>query len=201
MSSSSKLPHRGSTRLTGFDYSQPGAYFVTICCKDRQCLLGSISGGKVELTAIGQIAREVWNSLPDRFPPLVLDAFVIMPNHVHGVLGIRAVPGIVGAGLTPPAVAAPLSIPEAPKPSLPAIIGAFKSISTINVNRQLKTKGKQLWQRSYYEHIVRKGEDLRKIQQYILENPLMWSLDPENPTTNRAQTMNGRGKPRPYELD
>lgn len=116
------------------------------------------------LSPIGEIVRSEWITLPERFPRLVLDDFVIMPNHLHGVLAFVGHAG--GAS---------------PSPTLFEVIGAFKSISTIKVNRLLRRRGAPLWQRSYYEHIVRTGEDLRKIQRYILENPFMWSLDPENP--------------------
>lgn len=116
------------------------------------------------LNPIGEIVCAEWCALAERFSRLVLDEFVIMPNHLHGVLAI------VGEGLAPPA-----------RPTLFEVIGAFKSISTVKVSKLLRRRGVALWQRSYYEHIVRAGEELRKIQRYILENPLMWSLDPENP--------------------
>jgi REP element-mobilizing transposase RayT len=181
-------PERKSIRLGGYDYSLAGAYFVTICTHARRCILGSVVAKSLELTSAGEIVRAVWNSLPQRFPRVVLDEFVIMPNHVHAVLGF------VGEGLAPPAVSsagtptttmtAPVALPR--NHSLPDVVGAFKSISTIQVNRLLQRKGAPLWQRSFYEHIVRKGEDLRKIQQYILENPLNWALDAENPNRNPA---------------
>jgi putative transposase len=192
MNSAPELPRRKSIRLQSYDYSLSGAYFVTICSHGKRCLLGSVAGKSVELSSAGEIVRTVWNSLPDRFPRLVLDEFVIMPNHVHALLGF------VGAGLAPPAVStATYAGDEAnpgPKTAFPAtknhtladVIGAFKSISTIQVNRVLKRKGIPLWQRNYYEHIVRKGEDLRKIQQYILENPINWALDKENPNCSPA---------------
>jgi REP element-mobilizing transposase RayT len=192
MTSGPDLPQRKSIRLQGFEYAQAGAYFVTICTQGKRCLLSSIVGKSVELTLAGEIVRAVWNSLPERFPRLVLDEFVIMPNHLHGVLGL------VGAGLAPPAVNPgkdPANMAKAAPPgaattarnySLPDVMGAFKSISTIQVNKRLQRKGIPLWQRSYYEHIIRKGEDLRKIQQYILENPLNWALDTENPHRSSA---------------
>ncbi len=192
MNTGPELPQRKSIRLQGFDYSLAGAYFVTICTHGKRCLLGSIVGKSVELSPAGEIVQAVWNSLPERFPRLVLDEFLIMPNHVHAVLGF------VGAGLAPPAVSpgkdadstattAPTgAVTTARNYSLADVIGAFKSISTIQVNKRLQRKGVPLWQRNYYEHIVRKGEDLRKIQQYILENPLNWALDAENPDCNSA---------------
>ncbi len=164
MHAQSELPRRKQLRLGGYDYSFPGAYFVTICSAGKQFLFGSIIGKQVVLSPAGEVIRSEWTALPERFPRLILDEFVIMPNHLHGILAF------VGEGLAPPASA-----------SLADVIRVFKSISTININRLLRRSGAPVWQRSYYEHIIRKGEDLRKIQRYILENPLVWSLDPENP--------------------
>lgn len=157
-------PHRKQLRLHGYDYAFPGAYFVTICSAGKRPVLGSVSGERIVLSPAGEIVRSEWIALAERFPRTVLDEFVIMPNHLHGVLAFVGPAG--GASLSP---------------TLFEVIGAFKSISTIKVNRLLRQRGAALWQRSYYEHIVRTGEDLRKIQRYIYENPLMWSLDPENP--------------------
>ncbi|HYL82626.1 MAG TPA: transposase, partial [Candidatus Angelobacter sp.] len=171
----SELPNRKSLRMRGYDYSRAGAYFVTICSHHHHCTLGSVVGGHTPLTSIGKIVLEVWNALPERFPGLILDEFAIMPNHLHGVLGF------VGAGLAPPVSTSspPLSLHY----SLADVVGAFKSISTIRVNRGLGQKGKPLWQRGYYEHIIRSGEDLKNIQRYIMENPMMWALDRENPAS------------------
>ena len=158
------LPHRKQVRLRGYDYAFPGVYFVTICSAGKRLVFGSIRGEGIVLSPAGEIVRSEWIALADRFSRLVLDEFVIMPNHLHGVLAFVGHAG--GAS---------------PSPTLFEVIGAFKSISTIRVNRLLRRHGVPVWQRSYYEHIVRTGEDLRKIQRYISENPLMWSLDPENP--------------------
>ena len=163
------LPHRKQLRLRGYDYAFPGVYFVTICSAGKRPVLGSISEGKPVLSPIGEIVRSEWVALPERFSRLVLDEFVIMPNHLHGVLAFVGPAG--GAS---------------PSPTLFEVIGAFKSISTIKVIRLLRRRGVALWQMSYYEHIVRTGQDLRKIQRYIYENPLMWSLEPENPNCNSS---------------
>jgi len=165
-------PRRKQLRLRGYDYAFPSVYFVTICSAGKRPVFGSISGESIVLSPAGEIVRSEWIALPERFARLVLDEFVIMPNHLHGVLAFvghagGASPGSMGGA--------------SPSPTLFDVIGAFKSISTIKVNRLLRRSGVALWQRSYYEHIVRTGEDLRKVQRYILENPLMWSLDPENP--------------------
>src|SRR5580704_9630195 len=166
-------PTRKLLRLQAHDYSQPAAYFLTICTDQKRCRLGRINDGQVTLTPAGHIVRQSWHDLSTRFPHVIQDVFVIMPNHIHAIL-------FVGAGLAPPGVNTSTASSAAPKVSLSGIIGAFKSISTINTNRLSQTPGDLLWQRSYYEHIIRDAEDMKKVQRYILENPLRWELDPEN---------------------
>jgi putative transposase len=182
------LPHRKQLRLRGYDYAFPGVYFVTICSAGKRPVFGSIRGESIVLSRAGEIVRCEWIALVERFARLVLDEFVIMPNHLHGVL---AFVGYAGGACPAPMTTNTTTKPggasldpkggASPSPTLFDVIGAFKSISTIKVNKLLGRRGVPLWQRSYYEHIVRTGEDLRKIQRYISENPLMWSLDPENP--------------------
>jgi putative transposase len=178
MQDSIVLPHRKQLRLRGYDYAFPGVYFVTICSAGKLAVFCSVSGEKIVLSPAGEIVRSEWVALAQRFAGLALDEFVIMPNHLHGVLGFVAQAG--GASRGTKGGASPAG-GASPSPTLFDVIGAFKSISTIKVNKLLGRRGVPLWQRSYYEHIVRTGEDLRKIQRYILENPFMWSLDPENP--------------------
>ncbi len=177
-------PRRKQIRLRGYDYAFPGVYFVTICSAGKRPVFGSIRGESVVLSHEGEIVRSEWIALPERFSRLVLDEFVVMPNHLHGVLAFvgnagGALRSSGQASLAPTGGTSPGG--ASPSPTLFEVIGAFKSISTIKVNRLLGRRGVPLWQRSYYEHIVRTGEDLRNIQRYILENPLMWSLDSENP--------------------
>ncbi len=190
------LPHRKQLRLRGYDYAFPGVYFVTICSAGKRPVFGSIRGESIVLSRAGEIVRCEWIALVERFARLVLDEFVIMPNHLHDVLAFVGQVGGASRGTTGGASPSPTTTntttkpggasldPKggaSPSPTLFDVIGAFKSISTIKVNKLLGRRGVPLWQRSYYEHIVRTGEDLRKIQRYISENPLMWSLDPENP--------------------
>jgi putative transposase len=181
------LPQRKQLRLRGYDYAFPGAYFVTICSAGKRPVFGSASERRIVLSQTGEIVRSEWIALTERFSWLVLDAFVVMPNHLHGVVAFVGHAGGASAGT---GGASPSPTTEntktesggaSPSPTLFEVIGAFKSISTIKVNKLLRQPGVPLWQRSYHEHIVRTGEDLRKIQRYILENPLIWSLDPENP--------------------
>ena len=150
------LPKRKPTAIPHYDYSQPGAYFLTLCVEKRRPILGKIdSSPQVVLSSIGKIVSDVWYSLPQRFP--CLDAisqsiFVVMPDHIHGILQITA----GGAS---------------PSPTLHQILGSFKSITTIETNRLLGTPGQKLWQRSAYEHILRNQQDFDEAAGYIAENP------------------------------
>ena len=150
------LPKRKPTAIPHYDYSQPGAYFITLCVEKRRPILGKIdSSPQVVLSSIGKIVSDVWYSLPQRFP--CLDAisqsiFVVMPDHIHGILQITA----GGAS---------------PSPILHQILGSFKSITTIETNRLLGTPGQKLWQRSAYEHILRNQQDFDEAAGYIAENP------------------------------
>ena len=149
------LPKRKSTAIPHYDYSQPGAYFITLCVEKRRPILGKIdSSPQVVLSSIGKIVSDVWYSLPQRFP--CLDAisqsiFVVVPDHIHGILQITA----GGAS---------------PSPTLHQILGSFKSITTIETNRLLGTPGQKLWQRSAYEHILRNQQDFDEAAGYIAEN-------------------------------
>ena len=290
--------HRRSIRLKGYDYSQAGAYFITICTQDRACLFGKVVNGEMRLNDAGRMVLAEWNRLPERFPHLVLDAFVVMPNHVHGIVVITnpatddtatTAPTIVGTGLVPvpnagtmgavpdagtmgaapdtgamgaapdagtmgaapnagamgaapdagmmgavpnagtmgaapnagalgaapnagtmgaapdagamgaaPDAGMMCAVPDdgattrvAPTvgdivaPTVGDIVGAFKSRVTVEYIRGVKTSGwppfrGRLWQRNYYEHIIRNERALERIRDYILTNPLHWHLDREN---------------------
>ena len=156
-------PQRRSLRLQNYDYSQSGAYFVTICTQGRIDRFGSIEGDVVQLTDAGALVAETWEALPDRFPNLELDAFIVMPNHMHGIL----------------------LIDEHGTARIPAVIGAFKSISTHRYIQGVRDDGwprfeGTLWQRNYYEHVLRSEERLNRARAYIADNQLRWILDPEN---------------------
>ncbi len=171
---------RRSIRLQGYDYSQAGAYFVTSCTQGRVCLFGDIADGEMRLNDAGRIVADTWAALPQRFPMINMDDFVIMPNHIHGII-------IVGAGLALPSE--PPRNLDAPRnrgaassaPTLGDIVRAFKSISAISVNRLLGRQKHSLWQRNYFEHIIRNDKDLDRIRQYIADNPIRWEIDRENP--------------------
>ena len=169
---------RRSIRLQDYDYSQAGAYFITICTKNRECLFGEISDGKIVLNEFGQIVESVWLDLPKHYPNIELDAFVIMPNHIHGIVFI------VGAGLKPaPTKPANTIAPTKVMKNYPLseIVRGFKTFSSRKINEMRFKSGMSLWQRNYYEHIIRNEQSLTHIRDYILTNPLSWDLDKENP--------------------
>ena len=168
--------HRRSIRLRGYDYAQPGAYFVTICTQGRECLFGDIVNGEMGLTAYGRVVRESWYYLPNHYGYVELDEFVIMPNHVHVIITITGDTGVaVGAGLKPaPTMSA--------KPhGLPEIVRGFKTFSSRRINQMRAKPGQPVWQRNYHEHVIRGERDLDHIRQYIRDNPTQWAEDPDNP--------------------
>lgn len=166
------IHHRRSIRLRDYDYSQMGAYFMTICTQNRECLFGSISDGRIQSTDYGEIVNECWNDLPNHYGYVVLDTFALMPNHVHGIIIIAG--GFVGAGFKP----APTMTK---RHGLPEIIRAFKTFSARRINTIRNTPGTPVWQRNYYEHVIRNEDDLNKIREYIVHNPVQWADDEENP--------------------
>jgi putative transposase len=245
--------HHRSIRLPGYDYSQPGMYFVTICVQNRESFLGIMQQGEMQLSEAGQMVAQIWTELPHRFPAILLDEFVVMPNHMHGIIEItnrrgetRLPPAGRGeaclrpqdharkgescsrpqiqnepskgdhkdrpytehqpspsrgeAGLRPQMRGDPLSeddLQDRPyrgknvlhgtlAGTVGRIIQAFKSLTTHDYivgveKRGWKPFSDRLWQRNYYEHIVRNEDDLRRIREYIQTNPLRWELDRENP--------------------
>lgn len=177
--------HRRSIRIKGYDYTQTGAYFVTIVTSRRDCLFGEIVAGEMVLSNFGKIADECWRAIPEHFPAVGLGAYVIMPNHVHGVIHI--VDGR-GAALLRPNVRPNESSPDESRPnvkpgSLGAIVRSYKSAVSYRIHKEHHAAG--IWQRNYYEHIIRDDKDLQRITDYINTNPLRWNKDDENPIKAR----------------
>ena len=170
--------HRRSIRLRGYDYGQVGAYFVTICTHKRACLFGQVVDGTVQLNAFGQIVKSEWiNTLSVR-PQVGLDEYVVMPNHIHGIL----VTVNTGRGVLQYAPTARQGAPfVSPSQTIGAIVRGFKSIATKRINALRHTPGMPVWQRNYYEEIIRDEHDLARIRQYIQDNPSKWPEDVENP--------------------
>jgi putative transposase len=166
--------HRHSVRLKGYNYTKPGAYFLTICTYNRECLFGDIADGKMILNAFGKIAEAEWLRSPEIRSYVELDEYSIMPNHVHGIIMVHE---NVGATRR----VAPTDKPHGPKPgSVGAIVGQFKSVVIKQINRSRGTPSAPVWQRNYHEHIIRDEMELNRIREYIRQNPLKWAEDREN---------------------
>jgi REP-associated tyrosine transposase len=180
------IHHRRSIRLRDYDYSQGGAYFVTICAWQRECLFGEIVAGEMQLNETGRIICAAWNDLPNHYKYVELDEFVAMPNHVHGIIVLSDV-NHVGAGFKPAQLtnaetrAGLKPAPTSKRHGLSEIIRGFKTFSSRRVNELRQNPGCPVWQRNYYERVFRNGNELARAREYIVNNPLKWELDKENP--------------------
>jgi putative transposase len=193
-------PRRRAMRLCGYDYAQPGMYFVTVCTAGRMALFGEIRDAQMWVNEAGRIVEAAWKELPGHYPCLVIDAFVVMPNHVHGIIILHKAEdkfGLVGAGSPRPVLVS--TRPEvggatwdngsggiergavtAPLP-LGKVVAYFKYESAKRINAFRGTAGAPVWQRGYYDHIIRRGDSLDRVRRYIAENPARWAFDRENP--------------------
>jgi len=171
-----KRRSRRSLRLPGYDYTESGAYFIIVVAHGRECLFGQMVNEAMLRTDAGHVVQAVWDRLPAHYPHVRLDAFVIMPNHVHGVLILGS--DSVGAGLKP--------APTERRYGLPEIVRGFKTFSARRINECRNAPGAAVWQRNYYEHVIRNEESLLRIREYIENNPLQWELDRENPARPRS---------------
>lgn len=186
--------HRRSIRLKGYDYSQPGAYYVTIVVWHREFLFGEVVKKEMMLNDLGKIVEWEWNEIPKRLQFIELGAFMVMPNHIHGILIFHENVGATRQGLTrvlsgkPPLphittdgiVGSPL--PRGPqRASLSAIMSQFKSRVTKRLWKIPSLKATPIWQRNYWEHIIRNEQDLQNKTDYIEANPMLWDEDDENP--------------------
>lgn len=171
---------RKSIRLKEYDYKQPGSYFVTICVQNHQCLFGNIIVGagpcarpEMVLNDIGKMVQFIWEQMPKYYPGTDIDSFIVMPNHIHGIVTLKT-------GTGQPRGVAPTTVL-----SLPQIVHRFKSLTTARYRHGVKQNQwlpftNRLWQRNYYERVIRNENELSEIRKYIQENPLKWELDPEN---------------------
>ena len=151
--------HRRSIRLKEYDYTQSGAYFITLCTWQRQHLFGEIANNGMQLTNYGEIIQVHWDSLPKHYHYVELDEFIIMPNHVHGIIVLTDNPACKK------------------RHGLPEIIRSFKTFSARRINKIRRLSGVPVWQRGYYEHIIRNEKSLMAIREYIVKNPLSWEED------------------------
>jgi REP element-mobilizing transposase RayT len=178
------LHKRRSIRLKEYDYSLPGEYFVTINVYDKQCLFGNFEDVDMKLSPQGKIAQQCWLDIPKHFKNVELDEYVIMPNHIHGIL-VLCESTVVGVEYIQPLQEDIQLLRELQKTyqhivpnSIPSIIRSFKAA----VTRECKKTGFNFgWQRNYYEHVIRSEKDLQNVRDYITSNPLGWKKDKENP--------------------
>ena len=179
------MRHRKSNRLQHYDYSQAGYYFVTICTQNRNELFGEIIDNQVLTNAAGDMVVKTWNELPIFNHGIQIDQFQIMPNHIHGIIVV------VGDG--------PRAVPNEPRPlpdgqpqgvvptlSLSDVVHRFKTLTTrLYIQGVRKKRWKpfntKLWQRSFYDHVIRDEQSLHDVREYIQHNPLNWELDENNP--------------------
>lgn len=177
-----EIHHRQSIRLRDFYYSANGAYFVTICTQGRECLFGEICDGGMLLNEAGRVVAEWWLKLPDKFTGITLYESIIMPNHFHGILVVGAPScGCPDANLTPKT-----GRPHGAAPTLGDVMDWFKTMTTNAYIRGVKKSRwppfpGRLWQRNYYERIIRDEKELASISEYITLNPIRWAEDKENP--------------------
>ena len=173
---------RRSIRLRQYDYAQPGAYFVTLCTHARECLFGEIVSGEMRLNIYGEIVAEEWKRSAEIRHEVELDVFVVMPNHLHGIVAItddssamattRIENGGVGAHGRVPL--------RRPPRSLGSFIAGFKSAVTKRINELRNTPGLAVWQRNYHERIIRDDAELVRVREYVLRNPTHWTEDDYN---------------------
>jgi len=190
MKTGTERHHRGSIRLRSYDYARAGAYFVTLCAQERACLFGDVVDGEMRLHDAGRMVQTVWDELSVHYLGVDIDAFAVMPNHIHGIIVLDGVDR-VGAG---PRACPRSACPDEGQPrgvaptslSLSDVMHRFKTMTTKRYADGVKesawpTFHDRLWQRNYYEHIVRDEASLNRIRQYIAENPARWPQDRENP--------------------
>ena len=185
-------PKRRSIRLPGYDYSRAGAYFVTICTKDRKCLFGNIRNQEMGLNDAGWMVDKWYVELENKFPDIKCDIHIIMPNHFHAI--IQNVGADVGANLcvcpnddrARKTMGEHMTAGEHIGSPLRRVIQWFKTMTTNEYIRGVKQHNwppfpGKLWQRNYYEHIIRNENEMTRILEYITNNPAQWAMDRENP--------------------
>lgn len=190
--------HRHSVRLKGFDYSQPGFYYVTICSHKRVEILGKIVDHVMINNQVGEMVNRMWKQIPNWYENVVLDCYQIMPNHIHGIIHIRR-----RGGVTPPindhaksscenvpnknpfcdmpTIEGAETTPLPPVPTLGQLVGRFKYQATKAINKMHKTPGNKVFQRGFYDRIIRGKTSLIRTRKYIIENPEKWLTDELNP--------------------
>ena len=182
-----EIHHRRSIRLKGYDYSLPGAYFITICTQNRVCLLGEIRNGQMSLRDAGYMITKWFHELENKFPDIKCDEFICMPNHVHFILinvgaDLRVCPNKTGEHTSGEHTLGEHTLGEHRGSPLHRVIQWFKTMTTNEYIRNVKYNNwqrfdKKFWQRNYYEHIIRNETDFNRIRKYIADNPSHWECD------------------------
>ena len=187
-----QIHHRKSIRLKGYDYSQAGLYFITICCQDRECRFGKIENDKMILNNWGKIADECWLEIPKHFPNVILHEYIVMPNHVHGIIELVNDDNVVGVENFHPLQHHNESQRNEFQKMIPRSIGSIvkgfkigvtkwfrinEDVSLGDGNFQPQQSQRKLWQRNYYEHIIRNEQSYQTISDYIINNPVKWKGD------------------------
>ena len=157
-----KHPERKPTRIPGYDYATPNYYFVTICAHEKQCLFGTVE----QLNGYGQIALDLLLEIPKHYPNAIIDKYVVMPNHIHAIIILRELPGEMGK-------------------SLPIMMAQYKSVVSKRLSQSLQ--GRKIWQKSYYDRVIRNEEGYQQAWRYIDENPLRWYLNRGLPIPNSPE--------------
>jgi REP element-mobilizing transposase RayT len=175
------IHHRRSIRLQGYDYSQAGLYFITICCQDKICRFGNIENAEMMLNDVGKMIEMEWLNLINRFPNIEFQEFITMPNHFHGILEIGN--DVQPAPTNNRALSNGVTVHGK---TVGDIIDAFKSITTVKYIHGVKNMDWQpfdgkIWQRNYYEHIIRDEQSYQNITNYIINNPANWNGDQFHP--------------------
>jgi len=179
-----EIYHRHTIRLQGYDYSSEGAYFVTICTQNHECLFGEILNNKMILNAAGQMITTILQQIPDHYPGNDIDEFVVMPNHIHSIIIVGAGPRVCpNKNVCPGPRACPGESGNHGGLPLPDIVSRIKTMTTKKYSDGVIKSGWQpfngkLWQRNYYEHIIRNENELFQIREYVENNPANWETDP-----------------------
>ncbi|MFH0771891.1 MAG: transposase [Candidatus Omnitrophota bacterium] len=182
-----KFYSRKQNRLPTYDYSENGYYYITVCTHNQQELFGSIENDKMILNEYGKIIKDTWLKIPAHFTNVDLDEYIIMSNHIHGIIQI------VGARLPRPNEDINDNVIGRgnPAPTLGQIIAYFKYKSTKQINESRSTPGRKIWQRNYYDHVIRNDKSLSNIREYIVNNPLTWGADENNPMNYKITVQAG----------
>jgi REP element-mobilizing transposase RayT len=181
MKFNSQKNRRRSIRLKDYDYAQPGGYFITIVTYHRDLLFGEMVNGEMKLNGYGRVADECWSAIPNHFSSVELGAYVVMPNHVHGIVMINDGADADASARSRGTIYRAPTTEQFGKPiggSIPTIIRTYKAAVTRRIGREFNATG--IWQRNYYEHVIRDPEEWNRIHRYIESNPSLWAEDDEN---------------------